>query len=382
MSSETPSNTDVLIVGGGPAGLAAAIALRQRGLDCVVVEAQSPGIDKACGEGLMPDALASLADLGVHLSPTDGHPFYGIRFQDPSHRVSARFPHSAGIGIRRPHLHLRLADRAEATGATLLWNSRVQLSDTVRNKAMVNGKSLRFRWLIGADGGASTVRRWAGLDVIRRESLRFALRTHYRIQPWSDHVEVHWARAGQLYITPVAEDCVCVAFVSRNRQQISRRHRAAPSHVCVDFPEVAARLHGAEAVSQQRGGLSATRRLRRVASDSVALVGDASGSVDSITGEGLAIAFRQAEALAEAVAAGSLAPYRWAHAEIARKPRAMAALLLTLDRWPVLERRAMAALEAHPRFFQDMLSAHMGVQSLGGVVLRSGPALGWKLLTA
>jgi len=53
--------TDVLVVGGGPAGLSAAIALRQKGIDCVVVEALSPAIDKACGEGLMPDTLATLA---------------------------------------------------------------------------------------------------------------------------------------------------------------------------------------------------------------------------------------------------------------------------------------------------------------------------------
>ena len=48
---------DALIAGGGPAGLAAAIALRQKGLDVLVADALWPPIDKACGEGLMPDAL-------------------------------------------------------------------------------------------------------------------------------------------------------------------------------------------------------------------------------------------------------------------------------------------------------------------------------------
>lgn len=73
--SATGSVTDVLIVGGGPAGLAAAIALRKKGISCVVVEALSPAIDKACGEGLMPDALDSLAKLGVEITERDGYPF-------------------------------------------------------------------------------------------------------------------------------------------------------------------------------------------------------------------------------------------------------------------------------------------------------------------
>ena len=59
---------DVLIVGGGPAGLATAIALRQKGASVTVADAMTPPIDKACGEGLMPDSLQDLAALSVFLS--------------------------------------------------------------------------------------------------------------------------------------------------------------------------------------------------------------------------------------------------------------------------------------------------------------------------
>src|ERR1035437_5187688 len=86
---EQEDSTEALIVGGGPAGLAAAIALRQRGIDCTVVEARMPGIDKACGEGLMPDSREALAQLGVTLTESDGQVFRGIRFENSVHRVDA-----------------------------------------------------------------------------------------------------------------------------------------------------------------------------------------------------------------------------------------------------------------------------------------------------
>ena len=184
-----PAATEVLIVGGGPAGLAAAIALRQRGIHCTVVEALPPAIDKACGEGLMPDSRESLAQLGITLTESDGQLFRGIRFANAGHQVHATFPSGAGIGVRRPHLHALLTERAREAGAHLLWNSRVQLPTTGASgpgnyrTAHINGQPIRFRWLIGADGQASTVRTWAGLDRSRSRKLRYGFRTHYRIDP-------------------------------------------------------------------------------------------------------------------------------------------------------------------------------------------------------
>ena len=380
--------TEVLIVGGGPAGLAAAIALRQRGIDCTVVEARSAFIDKACGEGLMPDSRETLAQLGISLTDADGHPFHGIRFANSVDHVDAHFPRGTGIGVRRPHLHALLTARAQQAGALILWNSRVQLPDAASEpiispsgpyrSALVNGQPIRFRWLIGADGQSSTVRRWAGLDRARMRSVRFGFRTHYRVAPGSEFVEVHWARGGQLYITPVAPDCVCVVYITRDPHRISKDARA---NLLAAFPEVAARFAGIEIVSQQRGAVTASCKLRSVATGCVALLGDASGSADAITGEGLAISFRQALALADSIHSGSLEPYRRAHRQIGKLPLAMGELMLTLDRWPALQVRAIRALASTPIFFEDLLHAHMGEKNLASVLLRRGPRFGWSLLT-
>jgi 2-polyprenyl-6-methoxyphenol hydroxylase-like FAD-dependent oxidoreductase len=79
---EIPRDTDVLVVGARPAGLAAAIAARLQGLGVVVVDGARPPTDKACGEGLMPDGVAALERLGVVLGDDDVFPFHGIRFID------------------------------------------------------------------------------------------------------------------------------------------------------------------------------------------------------------------------------------------------------------------------------------------------------------
>ena len=89
-------DADLLIVGGGPAGLASAINARQQGLSVIVAEPRSDPIDKACGEGLMPGGLTELVSLGVDPA---GMPLRGIAYLDEKRRVEAPFRGSAGRGV-------------------------------------------------------------------------------------------------------------------------------------------------------------------------------------------------------------------------------------------------------------------------------------------
>ena len=320
----------------------------------------------------MPDALQALKCLGVEIAEDDGYPFRGIRFANSSHQVDALFPEGHGIGVRRTRLHERLAHHALRSGVNLLWNSRVDLID--RHTATINGMQIKFRWLIGADGQGSSIRRWAGMDQTKKKRLRYGFRRHYQIKPWSEFVEVHWGLGGQLYVTPVSSECLCIVFVTGDLK-LDRSDTLTP------FPQVAHRLKGATVLSQQRGAVSATRKLCRVTDGTIALIGDASGSTDAVTGEGLAMSFRQALALAEAISVETLEGYNCEHQRIGRLPHTMGSLMLTMDRWPSLELRAIRALSSSPELFRELLSVHLGIKSLLKFAMQRGPKLGWKLIT-
>jgi flavin-dependent dehydrogenase len=365
-------DTDVFVIGGGPAGLVAGIAARKKGFRVVVADAARPPIDKACGEGLMPDSLAFAAKLGISVPVSVGFPFKGIRFAGPGSSVEAAFPEGAGLGVRRTALHPILVEHAERMGVELLWGNPIT---GITEEAVVMGRtSMRTRWIVGADGGSSSVRRWAGLEHFRREARRFGYRRHYNAAPWTEYMEIHWGPGCQFYVTPVSASEVCLVLMSRD--QHLRIDEALPK-----VPSLLRRLEGAPATTPERGSLCATSRLKAVTAGNVALIGDASGTVDAITGDGLCLAFQQAAALADALQAGDLSAYQSVHRRISVRPVFMGDFMLTMERWPALRERALAALASRPDLFANLLAMHVG--RLGLIdFLTTGARLGWKVAFA
>ena len=275
------------------------------------------------------------------------------------------------MGLRRPLLHERLVTRAEECGVEFLWKTPV--SGIYADGVQLGREKIRARWIIGADGQGSRARRWSGLEAEKISKKLFAIRHHYRVKPWSNYMEVYWGADTQAYVTPGSEQEICIVVMSE------RAEYATFERAFSQFGELRDRLRGSELSSRQRGAVTAMRSLQNVQRGNVALVGDASGGVDAITGEGLRLAFRQAFALAAAMAAGDLTRYEAAHERLARRPLAMCGLMLWLGRHPRIRARVLRALENKPELFTRLLAMHVGEGSPADVV-SAGALLGWQLL--
>jgi hypothetical protein len=93
------------------------------------------------------------------------------------------------------------------------------------------------------------------------------------------------------------------------------------------------------------------------------------------------LAFKQATALAAALAAGDLSLYERAHRRLARRPSFMANFMLLMDRSSFLRKRSLAAFEAHPHLFANLLAMHVG--NLTPVrFAATATELGWQVITA
>ncbi len=356
---------DLLIVGGGPAGLATALAARQRGLRRVVVlDSRRPPIDKPCGEGLMPDGVAVLRELGVRLPRFQCTPFTGIRYIDGAVEATGTFPQAAGLGVRRPVLHAAMVQAAERASVELRWATRVErLLPATLNSHRTSGSGgvetaegpILARWVVAADGLNSRLRIQAGLDKKVASSshrpIRFGVRRHFAIEPWTDKVEVYWRDGVEAYVTPVGPREVGIALAISGT-------KAPFDSLLQEFPQLAERLHGAAWTSRIAGRGPLYRQVKAVTRGRLALVGDASGYIDPITGEGLSMAFHQAVALAESLSRDSPASYARAHRHIGRLPNAMTHLILAIERRPRLRHRVIKMLAAEPRLFDRFLGIH------------------------
>lgn len=332
---------DVLVAGAGPVGLVTAIHARLSGLDVVVVEPRDGSIDKACGEGLMPDALARLARIGVD---PPGLAFRGIRYVAGDQVAEARFSGTSGRGVRRTELHDALTDRARALGVAFVHG---RVDGIGHDRDGIEAAGIRARYLVGADGLHSHVRRSLGLGETARGRQRYGVRQHFATRPWTDMVEVHWLRDAELYVTPVGEDLVGVAVLGTAPIHLE----AAISRV----PDLAERLAGAPVGSTPRGAGPLRQRVARRRSGRALLVGDAAGYVDALTGEGLSVGFAEADAAVRAIVAGTPEGYEAEWRSITRSYRWLTSTLLWTSSRRSLRPLVVPAARAMPWAFRRLV---------------------------
>ena len=332
---------DLLVAGGGPAGLATAIHAARAGLDTTVIDRRPGPIDKACGEGLMPHTVRQLESIGV---PLHGRAFRGITYLDSRRRVSANFRSGTGLGVRRTILYEALFETATAAGVRVV---KGEVGAVSQDADSVRCGEFQARYLVAADGLHSPIRRSLGLDRPARGRRRWGIRRHYRIAPWSDTVEVYWAHDTEAYVTPVADDMVGVAVLTSRQGKFG-------AHL-LDFPALIGRLDGVPHESDRAAG-PLRQRVRSRCAGRVMLVGDAAGYVDALTGEGLGIAFGGAELAVRCAVDGTPHDYDRQWRAMSRRYRLLTAGLLHASALPPVRASIVPAANTLPRVFGGIVN--------------------------
>jgi flavin-dependent dehydrogenase len=299
----------------------------------LVVEPRAGVIDKACGEGIMPAGVTALRMLGVHVR---GRTFAGVRYICDELSAEGSFRDASGLGVRRFALHEALRERAVSLGVDWQRGSVTALED------------VRSRWIVGADGLRSRVRALIGAELPPHRAPRFGMRRHFRIEPWTDRVEVHFTPGVEAYVTPVADDTVGVAFL------FTRKGRW--DELLARFPVLERRVANVAPASELRGGGPFEQRVARRVRGNVLLAGDAAGYLDPLTGEGVALGVQTAIEAVNSIAEGEPERYEERWRALTRRHFVLTRALLAIVERPALHRPFVAAARALPGAFDAVLT--------------------------
>jgi 2-polyprenyl-6-methoxyphenol hydroxylase-like FAD-dependent oxidoreductase len=370
---------DVLISGGGLAGSALAILLGRRGLTVELFERDEFPKEKPCGEGLMPAGVAVLNRLGV-AEAVGGVPFCGVRYHVRNQVAEGRFPAIAGLpvfgrGQRRKHLdHILFHTAAEVPGVTAHTSSRVDAPLLENGRVvglLVNGEPHRAALSVAADGAHSRLRRLMGLSIPARRR-RLGMRAHFRLAPGQTHppwVDIFLGPDHELYVTPLPDRELLVVALADGQRFDGPVGRTFQRWVFAQ-PELARRLEGTEQITPHLATSPVTEHARRGVAPGFALLGDAAGSLDPITGGGMAQALMSAELLARYVPERLGSDDSWlADFERARRAflfdyRILTSMVLWMTDHPQIGEPLLLFLKIVPAFFSHLIGVSGGVRRL------------------
>jgi geranylgeranyl reductase family protein len=372
---------DVLVIGAGPAGSAAAAALAHAGRDVLLVEARSHPRPKACAEYASPRIAEELARLGLadDAWQVDALPVHGMRVIRGHDAVEMTY-HDAGRqrpawGLDRERFDAALAAHAVASGAHLL--ERTALHDVHwrggqdAKGGRVTGavlrtaggrQTVRCRWLIGADGARSRTAQRLNVELgALGRPQRLGLVAHYSgVAELADHGEMHVGRGYYIGLAPLAGGRLNVGMalpLDGDRQSAEERFGAA----IASLPAVGERLRGSRRVTPIRGASPIAHRVRSPAGRGWMLVGDAAGFIDPFTGEGIYRALRSARAAAEALEPelddGAAGRYRAARQQAFAAKDALTWTIQGMLAAPPLMGYALRRLAARPQLAARLGSA-------------------------
>lgn len=359
---------DLVVVGAGPAGSAAAIAAQRAGLRTLLLDAQGPRRDKTCGDGLTPRAVDTLHRLGLDVPAYRNR---GLKLHGFGGDVVAPWPRGEGSASPRATFDAMLVDAASRAGADVRQNTAatgVQFDGSAISAVETTGGVVRTRWVVVADGVRSPFGKLLGRQWHRGQVYGIAARSYcaspFANEPWMhSHVELRDAdgeiQPGYGWIFPLGDGhvnlgCGALSTDARPAKVNTKKLLSLYASQQREQWQLGQEQDVASALLPMGGAVS------NVAGPNWALVGDAAACVNPLNGEGIDYGLETAVLAVELIAQGGD---------------------LTLA-WPALLRerygdaftlaRTLARLLTYPQFLP--LAGPVALRGLGGKYLMPAAA--------
>ena len=317
-----------LIVGGGPAGSAAAIALARGGAMPVLVERCPGERDVVCGGFLGWDALAALGRLGLDAEALGARPIRTLRLVAGKRTVETALPRPAA-GLSRRRLDASLLGIAEQAGATVLRGRAARAIDG-RRVRLAGGEEIEARAVFLATGKHEL--RGAARETGRRPlsaGLRVALAPTPKLErALADTIERHLYDGGYAGLL-LQEDGAVNLCLTVARERMAGGPEALMRELAREAPLLAGRIDGAAPGWEAVAGIPYGWRARTT-EPGLYRIGDQAAVIASLAGDGIAVALASGAAAARACLHGDgpgARAYQPAFARQARRPLAVAEAL-------------------------------------------------------
>src|SRR6266481_2898723 len=287
----------IAVVGAGPAGTWASILLAQLGHSVTLIDSQAPW-EKPCGGGVTAKALSGFGIFDSDL-PRNNIDRVTLYFGDEDSVTVT--PQQPIVILSRRELGKYLLDAAEKAGVSIV-RSRVNLIEPIGRgwRLSTRDSSLQSDFLIGADGATSLVRRTVG-TALQPEDLSVTL-GYFIPGKWAPQMMIYFVPEfeGYIWSFPRSNHTSYGLITRSDPGWTSRAKTLLSNFIIADLG--ADVLQHAEFYSAPVPCLGPRSwKNNQIAGDGWALVGDAAGLVDPITGEGIYYAFKSAEILSETI---------------------------------------------------------------------------------
>lgn len=299
---------DIIIIGGGLAGLSAAILLGRKGYDVLVLEKESYPKHKVCGEYISMESEPFLQHLGIPVSEMRLPAIDMLQITDArGNELIARLP-QGGFGISRYQLDAALAEIAQKAGVTLLTKTRADDVQWQDDSFMVTAKEQKFtaKVVCGAWGKRSNIDiKWQRSFLKQKNNaLNNYVGIKYHIfHPWPrNYVGLHNFSNGYCGISPVEDDkcCLCYLTTAANLQQSGNDIQTMEQKIVMKNPWLYRIFNEAEFLYDTPLAISQISFQKKEAvQNHVLLMGDASGMITPLCGNGMSMAFHAAKLAAD-----------------------------------------------------------------------------------